>query len=536
MLIELAKPDGVDLVGGAQKKAELLAADGPKNIGMGQRSLLESLKDIKHSKDYPSLQDAIDATADKGDLIVSPGETIENVQIGNANLKGCGPATVLKPSSDFSTVIQLNLSLPHWQFRDIGNFKIDGNSTNSVTGIGFDTKDQYAGRYIVSDVYLTGLNKAIEKPVGNIGNTFNRIGINNCTWGYFAKSAPEMHIGSDSLSNMHFDGISTYAIYLNATIGQDTPHGGGIGGWSLKDSIIESSGGGGIYLINKRDCPTAPCLISNVWFEGVATSPAVQVDGAAQKPRVIKLIDTAIFYVEYSYINNIELTNSNLVTYGCRFDNSDGGQDIVLDEFSTISATEAYLAGSAGANIVIKSIASQSALLDSASLSLRGEMTNGRLFNTPSGNKLKGITFDSGNHAWTGSASVSGTIANDGMHAPTCSEFNFPGAGQAFELTETRFNTTAGRWYVWGVNTRKLSGNITVNISGGITLGDVFLKNGEWISTFGIGKAARSEIASLRASTAGSSGAVIRLSDFFVAEFSTENQALSFANSRMSLQ
>lgn len=534
VLIELAKPDGVDLVGGAQKKAELLTADGPKNIGMGQRSLLESLKDIKHSKDYPSLQDAIDATADKGDLIVSPGDTTESVYLGNANLKGAGPATVLKPSEDYSRAIQLNLSVPHWQFRRVGNFKIDGAGTVGCTGIGFDPQDQYAGRYNVNDVYFTNLNKGIEKPAGNIGNTYSSVSFSGCDWGYYAQSDTEMHLGSDTIYNAHWDSISTYCVYLNAKRGTGTPYGGGIGGWGIRDSIMEASAGGGIYLNGKSDCPTAPPFISNIWFEAVATSDAIQVDGVAQKPRVLKLIDTRVFYQEFAYTNNIELVNSNLITYGSRFDNSDGKQDIVIDESSTIKAIETYLEGTPGINVIVESIASQTGKMNTANLSLRGGLTRGRLYNTNTGNKLKAITFDSGSHVFTGSSSVAGTSANDGLHAGTCTQFSFSGAG-SFELTESRVNIASGNWYVWGINSRLVSGKAYVNIAGSITLGDVYLLSGEWVSTFGVARASKTESASLRVSTGGSLGAEIKFSDYFVAEFSTESQALLFANSRMSL-
>lgn len=197
--------------------------------------------------------------------------------------------------------------------------------------------------------------------------------MSTCDWGYYAISGSEMHCGADTLYNIHFDGISTYAVYLNGTVDN-----GGVGAWWLKDSIIEASGGGGIYLKSKSgDCPTSPCGVSNIWMEAVATSSAVQVDGIAQKPRVLKLVDTAIFFAEYSYLNNIELSNSNLVTYGCRFDNADGNQDIVIDEQSTIVAHDVYLNGSSEQNVIVESVASQTGKINTINLSIRGNLTRG---------------------------------------------------------------------------------------------------------------------------------------------------------------
>ncbi|WP_312754469.1 hypothetical protein, partial [Escherichia coli] len=128
--------------------------------------------------------------------------------------------------------------------------------------------------------------------------------------------------------------------------------------------------------------------ISNVWFEAVATADAVNVDGAAIEPRTLHLIDTSIFYAEYSYINSIKLERSNLITYGCRFDNADGNQSIEIDAESTIKAYDTYLNGTPGKDVIVESIASQTGKLHTIDLCLRGSITKGRLFNTPSGNKL----------------------------------------------------------------------------------------------------------------------------------------------------
>ncbi|HAW5390769.1 TPA: hypothetical protein JLY95_004475 [Escherichia coli] len=504
--------------------------DGAKNIGSGERSLLARNNDIKHSGDFSTLQAAVDASLPKNDLLISPGEYTEKVTIGNAQLKGVGGVTVLKTPADFTNTVQVNLSTPHWQFRHSSGFAIDGSGTTGSAGISFDPSDQYSGRHNFSDLYIHNINKAIQRPSGNIGNTWRNIGVSTCDWGYYAISGSEMHCGADTLYNIHFDGISTYAVYLNGTVDN-----GGVGAWWLKDSIIEASGGGGIYLKSKSgDCPTSPCGVSNIWMEAVATSSAVNVDGVAQKPRVLKLVDTAIFFAEYSYLNNIELSNSNLVTYGCRFDNADGNQDIVIDEQSTIVAHDVYLNGSSGKDVIVESVASQSATIAATNLSLRGNLTRGRVFNTPTGNKLMSITFDSGSHEFSGSATVSGSTASDGLHAATCTEFSFPGAG-LFEMVASRTTITSGRWYVWGVNSRLQSGTADVSITSGITMGSVYTKTGEWISTFGVGKASATGTVALYVSTGGSSGATVRFSDFFIAEFTTQAQAMSFANSRMSL-
>lgn len=529
---DLAAPGGLNLVDDAQSRSALQASDGSKNIGSGERTLLDHINDIRHSKDFSTLQEAIDSSLPKNDLLVSPGVYTENVTLGNAQLKGVGGSVVIKPQGDFSTAVMAKLSTPHWQFRHSSNFEIDGTGTTGSVGFGYDPTDQYSGRHNISDTYIHHINKAISKPSGNIGNTFRSIGINNCDWGYHAISGTEMHCGADTLYNFHMNSISTYAVYLNATIGASST-GGGIGGWWLKDSIIEGSEGGGVYLKNKPgDCPSAPCGISNVWFEAIATADAVNVDGAAIEPRTLHLIDTSIFYAEYSYINSIKLERSNLVTYGCRFDNADGNQNIEIDADSTIKSYDTYLNGSSGKDVIVESIASQTGKIHTIDLCLRGSITKGRLFNLPSGNKLKAIPFDEGTHTWGGNASVTGSLVGMGLHSKNCESFTFP-ANAVLELTDSNFTINKGLWYVWGINARLNSGDMNMRITGGVTLGGIHLKQGEWVSTFGVAQADASESASLYVTT--SSESVLYLADYFVAEFASQSEALAFANTRMAL-
>lgn len=529
---DLAAPGGLNLVDDAQSRSALQASDGSKNIGSGERTLLDHINDIRHSKDFSTLQEAIDSSLPKNDLLVSPGVYTENVTLGNAQLKGVGGSVVIKPQGDFSTAVMAKLSTPHWQFRHSSNFEIDGTGTTGASGFSYDPNEQYSGRHNLSDVYIHNINKAIRKPSGNIGNTFRNIGINTCEWGYHASSDTEMHCGADTLYNFHMNSIGTYAVYLNATIGASST-GGGIGGWWLKDSIIEGSAGGGIYLKNKPgDCPTAPCGISNIWFESIATAGAVNVDGVAVLPRTLHLIDTSIFFAEYSYINSIKLERSNLVTYGCRFDDADLNQNIEIDAESTIKSYDTYLNGSSGKDVIVESIASQTVKINTINLCLRGSITKGRLFNLPSGNKLAAIPFDSGTHTWGGNASITGTASPRGLHSSNCEAFSFP-IGSVVELPDSRVNITNGLWYVWGVNARLDSGDMKMKITGGITLGDVYLKQGEWISTFGVAQAGATEIAGLY--VIASSASVVYLADYFVAEFASQSEALAFANTRMAL-
>jgi len=72
-----------------------------------------------------------------------------------------------------------------------------------------------------------------------------------------------------------------------------------------------------------------------------------------------------------------------------------------------------------------------------------------------------------------------------------------------------------------------------MRITGGVTLGGIHLKQGEWVSTFGVAQADASESASLYVTT--SSESVLYLADYFVASFASQSEAMAFANTRMAL-
>lgn len=489
---------------------------------------------------YSSIQAAINESP-RLEILTVPSESVTGkLDLTATNLRGSGGSTIIAPAGNFDAAVEVKQSTPHWQFRSGGDFAIDGTGTVGATGIRYDGTDQYAGRYNWRDMYISNINKGIAKEAGNIGNTFRNIGVQGCDWGYWAQSASEMHLGSDTLYNMHFDGISTYSAYLNATVGAAPgTFGGGVGGWWIKDSIMEASGGGGIYLKNKAgDCPTAPCGISNVWMEAIATSDAIQVDGVAQKPRILKLIDTSIFFAEYSYLNNVELQNSNLVTYGCRVDNSDSHMDIVVDANSSFVANDLYLNGSSGKDVLVRSVAAQTGKIGqnyTFNMSMRGYLPEGYIYRVP-GNKLVAKPFDAGTAVFGGTASSTGALQPQGQLSQNCMYFEFPGAAE-FELTGAAWQVTSGNWYVWGISSELIQGTPTsFRIGGDIGVGEVFTKQGQWVSTFGVAQASSSGAVNLRLSTAGTGGVVMRLADYFVAEFASQAEAMRFVNSRRALR
>lgn len=497
--------------------------------------------DSKSTSSYSgSISSAIEAAGDGGSVVISPGTyKSNNYSFAGRNISGSGYNTVISVKP-FETGLTSTLSVPHWRQKHLSDLQFTGTAIQGNNGFQFPD-DPYAGRVVLDRLYFNDLDVGIRKNAGNIGNTYRNVSIRNANYGYRAKAHDKMHIGADTLYGYHSEAISQYSVMLDATsTSSATNHGaGGIGGWWIRDSIMEASAGGGIRLKNKPgDCPTSPCGLSNVWFEAIATGRAINVGEGAELPRVLKLIDTSVFFAEHSYINNIELSNSNLITYGCRFDNADGHQSFSLDSNSIIFAKDAYLNGSSTSNVIVESLVSQTAKITGTSdLSVRGYVTKGRVFNPDSGTVLVRKPFGTGGNNFGGTGSASEGSDTRGIHSQSSGYYELGGAAQ-YELINGVFNITAGKWYVWGISANRIQGGAdgVISIFGSASLGKVFTEGGKWVHTFGVAQASVSGTANLHINLNGLPGMVLSLADYFVVEFDNQRDALIFTNSRMALQ
>lgn len=517
-------------------------AEARTNLDVYSKSELSSIlnTDAKSTSSYNgSISSAIEAAGDGGSVVISPG-TYEsnNYSFAGRNISGSGYNTVISVKP-FETGLTSTLSVPHWRQKHLSDLQFTGTAIQGNNGFQFPD-DPYAGRVVLDRLYFNDLDVGIRKNAGNIGNTYRNVSIRNANYGYRAKAHDEMHIGADTLYGYHSDTISQYSVMLDATSTSSAtnPGAGGIGGWWIRDSIMEASAGGGIRLKNKPGyCPTSPCGLSNVWFEAIATGGAINVGEGAELPRVLKLIDTSVFFAEHSYINNIELSNSNLVTYGCRFDNADGHQSFSLDSNSIIFAKDTYLNGSSTSNVIVESLVSQTAKITGTSdLSVRGYVTKGRVFNPDSGTVLVRRPFGTGGNNFGGTGSASEGSDTRGIHSKSSGYYELAGAAQ-YELINGGFNITSGKWYAWGISANRIQGGADgiIKIFGSASLGTVFTEAGKWVHTFGVGKASVSGVANLNINLNGLTGMVLSLADYFVVEFDNQRDALIFANSRVSL-
>ncbi|HHL9085392.1 TPA: phage head-binding domain-containing protein [Escherichia coli] len=517
-----------------QFKADLAGSEGAKKVGMGERTVYDNLDDIKHSGNYVDLQEAIDITRYRDDLLITPGTYTGEYTSGNANLIGTGYNVIFKPDIG-KTSITLSESSRLWQYRHAQNFLIEGNiSTPQGIGIAFGSSN-LDGRWNFRDIAFDGLDIGVYKPKGNIGNTYKHCSYLECNYGHKAQSENNMHAGSDSWRNCHFAGIKKYCIYINGKIGGPAP-GGGIDGIKIQDCIMEQCEGGGIYLNGNDLAPVVPPVISNVWFELVAKDETVDIDGVVQKPRQLKLVDMPSVVAEQCYFNNIELINSTLIARGCRFDSATGIYDIQIDDTSKIIARDVVCDGYIGPSIHVDSIAIQHfGALQNVDISLRGTSIKGRVKRLPTGEILNSESF-TGDGPWQflGTGTVDGSSVSDGSLSDKCAQVNIP-AGYTISLNISPANIAKFYHVVWGCSIKLVSGDVTGSFSGDTDqLGNIYTSTGEWVHTFGVGRAVKSGAVKLTLKT--TSGCVVRLNDYFVCQFIKSQDAYDFANSRMSIE
>lgn len=516
-----------------QFKADLAGSEGAKKVGMGERTVYDNLDDIKHSGNYVDLQEAIDITRYRDDLLITPGTYTGEYTSGNANLIGTGYNVIFKPDVG-KTSITLSESSRLWQYRHAQNFLIEGNiSTPQGIGIAFGTSN-LDGRWNFRDIAFDGLDIGVYKPKGNIGNTYKHCSYLACNYGHKAVSYPTMHVGADTWMDCHFAGINTYSIYLNGAVGGPAP-GGGLDGVAIRDCIMEASQGGGIYFKGNGLAPVVPPTISNAWFELVATATTVTVDGVQQAPRQLKLENVPVTVAEGCYFNNIELISSTLVAKNCRFDNASGVYSINVDDGSQIIAHDLIAGGSVGGKIHVESVANVSfPVADTLDMSLRGTKLNGRIKRLSTGEVLNSQSFSGGGSwAFFGTSTVDATSVTDGVLSDTCAQLVIP-AGYTLYLNVSPANIAQYYHIVWGCSLKLVSGDVVASIADSVSLGGLYTSLGEWVHTFGVGQTATSGTCRLKFQS--TNGCVIRISDYFVAQFAKKQDAYDFANSRMSIE
>lgn len=480
---------------------------------------------------YASITQAIaDLRNLKRELLLDAGTFDEGITTGNCDLKGSGYETILQEGAG-GFALKLLRSTPDWERRQVKNLRLAGKSAAGTVGVLYDPADPFAGRWDLSYIGITGFDIGISKPQGNIGNTNKAVNFRSMPYGFKAKDGTldYMHSGCERFDDCTWGGITTWCVDIECK----TDGGGAI---VIENSIMEKCAGGGVRLDCGNKTAYTPITFKNLWFEQIATAASVTRDGVAETPRQIKMIDTPIAFAEECYLQNIELINSKLVAVRCRIDDiSSSIYNMVIDGTSSLILVDVYANGPIGSKPLVKSICSQKWPVGNRNMSVRGLPPSSRIANT-SGGVVKAKEAYAGNvgsTTWSfpGSVSATATCVADGTISANCAELNISAGNTQQSLLQG--SVVAGKWYVWGVDAKLISGSGEFLFTNTATLGVIYTDIGKWVSTFGIGKSEVSGNARLYMTAI--TNVKIMLQNYFIVEFDKEEDALAFCNSRLAI-
>lgn len=506
-------------------------AAGTDPAGGGFVDVSNRILSIPYSGYYDNIAAALsDPRNVDTEMLLPKGSIVGGLIAKDCDLKGFGYSTIISDGPE-GYAIKAMRSLPDWERRTISRLELKSTDNTGTQGIIYDPDDPYAGRWDTSYIGIEGFEIGIYKPQGNIGNSHRAVNFRNMPYGFKAKDGTlgYMHSGCERFEDCQWGGITTWCIDIEGRTD-------GTGQIVIGDSIMENCAGGGVRLDMGNKTSYLPVVIKNLWFEGIATAASVTRDGVPETPRQIKLIDTPIAFAEECYLFNVELINSKMIATKCRVDDiSTSTYNMVIDANSSLTLVDVFANGPIGPNPLVQSVSSQKWPCGNRNLSLRGNPPTHRQANAAGGIVKAKETYSGtvGSTTWSfpGSTSANASCVADGIISANCAEL-FIGAGNT-QQSVSQADITTGKWYVWGVNAKLVSGSGSFIFTATATLGRIYTEQGNWVSTFGIGKAELTGKARLYMTA--TTATVIRLQDYFVVEFDKESDALAFCNARVAI-
>jgi hypothetical protein len=495
-------------------------------IGYKGRTVADALGDQPFAGSYSTLALAVAATP-AGTVNIAPSTiNLAGLQLEGTSLCGAGPGSVLKASGT-TTVLNLGYinSPSQWARKVLHGLTIDGN-TKASDGVTFSdaSSSQVSGRWILDDLTITSCKKAINKPSGNIGNTFRDVTLTGNDYGYYAvaQASPLMHAGCDTLQRVHIDASALAGVYIDSSVS-------GTGGTKIVDTILEQNPGFGVFVKNWASART-PLTLDNVWFEANATSGTVTVNGTAYTPVDLRIENAAHVVLVNGVVPKTVLVNSHLTVRDSLL-----SADIAtwsIDSTSTVLVEGARMDG--GVHPVrVSSVATAARPLGNQAAVFYGLTRYGVSANT--GNVLYAQSFDSANtYSFTGTGTVNLTRVADGLIFDSAAEGVFPAS-----TTEqsTAWTLTSGKWYVFTCDIKHVSGTLSdmsLDITSAVSMAPNFaslLVTGKWVTVATIGQCTSGGAARLRLVNGTLGNQTVRFSALQVIEFDTEAEACAYFNS-----
>jgi len=125
---------------------------------------------------------------------------------------------------------------------------------------------------------------------------------------------------------------------------------------------------------------------------------------------------------------------------------------------------------------------------------------------------------------------------SDGVISDTCAEIVI--ANGATNIGLNSGTPTPGKWAVWGIHAKLVSGGFsTATLGFDFTFGLIYTKLGQWVRSYGI-QQIPADVGNSRIFLINNTGstATLRLADHYVVEFDTFEEAIEFCNARAAVR
>lgn len=499
------------------------------------RAAHEKLDDFPHMDDFSSADDAL-AKAESAKRVLYLGSstyTLDSYQLLYSGLSGMPSISTLKADTGADCVLKLgHIDTPsQWTKRRLSGLIIDGNLKAS-DGVRYESpaSAEVAGRWTLQNITLSQCDKAIHKPLGNIGNTYIDVNIDYAEYGVYAVSSasPLMHAGNDTFIGCQFSNCAKAALYYDSDAD-------GSGGVILQsNTIIQYNAGFGVYVKNYNAAYT-PFTMDGVWFEGNATATNITVGGVMHSTVYdIYLEDTTQALLLNGIVPSVKLVNSHLKVHNCKI--VDGVSSFVTDSTSVVEIEGAYADGGY-VDAIVRSFSGISRTMGNFAVRCRAPHRTHEVY--MSGVKKYAEAFDgAGPFAFGGSpGTVNATSVSDGLIHSTCAELALP-TGYTVYATGGGWAPTVGSWHVTTLAIKLVSGGTT-----GLTVQPVLnqaacsnlatlLTTGVWVTLATISKATIADALAFYFNNSSGGTITLRIADAQCAYFSTEQQALDFYNNQ----
>lgn len=535
----LAAQGAISNASRAKNATNVVCTNAESKQGLSLASFGASGDGSDHTAAFSRARDALQSGSG-GTLHVPPGayqlSAVLNTRM--VHLTGAGnAASNLRPAAAATPILRAADADASWHTLHIADLGFEGTASRRGTGLrlGNDRLTphaEYTGRFLLERLRFENLEKAVERPFGNIGVdltdcTFSEADFHVWSQGQPLSSAANdlMHAGALTLTRGSMQGAQRASIYVD---GKNVVGSGQI----VLDSVrFENNPGWVLYITNFNDRGPQPgILVRSCWNENNYSAASVQIGGTKTAPAFARLVDVPACTFEDTPIGPLVLENSHVITRGCNLDQLSSA---IADARSTVTHYEARMFTGTAIGLV-KSIGHLENT--NARTSLNSPWFSMPAPVAPRAYDQAVLLSSNGQQPekWLGTDQASSSVADVAMAwLAAAQELTVPGG--ATLISPLALAVPAGKWLVVQLVARLLTGPPPqVHVNGTAGLGGVCqIRERPWRTYTSVIQNNGTAIAgdNFYIYSGGQDAAVIRYGGYAVTQWDDAQEALAYANS-----